>query len=260
MPNAVEQVKEIDRVKTEFVFIASHQLRTPLTAIKLYLEMLLDDPSMGIHPEHIEYLKNIYASTNRMVQLVDDLLNVSRIEAGTLRVMPTETNLKQFIQSVIRELEPLAKEKNCQIQFECKEVTRPIMIDQQLMHVVLHNLLSNALKYSQINICDVRVSVQKIKRADGMFVQIRVSDKGIGIPKKDQLHIFDKFFRAENALKVQTEGSGLGLYIAKMIAELSDGELVYESKQHQGSVFSLTIPFSGSSKKSGSRTIRTHKL
>lgn len=89
--------QKIDRIKTEFVFIASHQLRTPLTAIKLFLEMLLDDPTIRMHPDHVEYLKNIYVSTNRMVQLVDDLLNVSRIEAGTLRVEPRRSSAKIYL-------------------------------------------------------------------------------------------------------------------------------------------------------------------
>jgi signal transduction histidine kinase len=219
---------EIDHAKTEFVYIASHQLRTPLTAIKLLVELLLGDPAIQLHEEQVEYLKNIYQSTGRMVQLVDDLLNVSRIETGTLRVVPVSTNLKSFLETIIAELEPVAQEKKCRISLVCKQPVKPLLIDMGLMHAVFHNLIVNAIKYSKPGSRAVEVVIKKMSSVKGDFVQVQVNDHGIGIPKKEQSRIFEKFFRAENAIQVQTDGSGLGLYIAHKIAKLSDAELHYQ--------------------------------
>lgn len=249
---------ETDHVKTEFVYIASHQLRTPLTAIKLLVELLLGDPSIQMHEEQVEYLKNIYQSTGRMVQLVDDLLNVSRIETGTLRVVPVSTNIKQFLETIIKELEPVAQEKTCRIRLVCKEPMKPLLIDRGLMHAVFHNLIVNAIKYSKPGVCTVDVMLKKMKSVKGGFLQIQVNDHGIGIPKKEASRVFEKFFRAENAIQVQTDGSGLGLYIAHKIAKLSDAELGFQSLK-DGTRFYVNLPIAGSSQKQGTRTIRVHK-
>ncbi len=249
---------ETDQMKTEFVYIASHQLRTPLTAIKLLIELLLSDPSVQMHAEQAEYLKHISASTDRMVQLVDDLLNVSRIETGTLRVVPVQTNLKQFVQSIVKELDPIAKEKNGTIRLISKETLRPLMIDQGLMHAVFHNLIVNAIKYSRHDKCFVDIVLKKMKTAQGSFIQVQINDRGIGIPKKEQDRIFEKFFRAENAIQIQTDGSGLGLYIAQKIANLSDAKLGFQPLK-DGTRFYVNLPVTGSTQKQGTRTIRPHK-
>ena len=249
---------EADQAKTEFVYIASHQLRTPLTAIKLLVELLLGDPAIQMHSEQVEYLKNICQSTERMVHLVDDLLNVSRIETGTLRVVPTATHLKSFIQTIIKELEPIAGEKKCRIKLISKGGMLPLLIDQGLMHVVFYNLLTNAIKYSKPGLCSVEITLKKIKKEKKHFVQVQFIDHGIGIPKKEQSRIFQKFFRAGNAMQIQTDGSGLGLYIAQKIAKLSDAEIEFSSNK-QETCFSVHLPVTGSSLKQGTRTIRSHK-
>lgn len=243
-----KQMSDADYVKTEFVFVASHQLRTPLTAMKLYLEMLLEDETQEPNAERIGYLKNIYQATKRMVHLVDDLLDISRIESGVFRVDPVAVDLNAFFSSIVQEIEPIAHEKDCQVILNIKNVYDALVLDPKLLHVVIQNLLVNAVRYSNKKKSVVRLNVRLAKKAKQTILQISVVDKGVGIPKAVQKHIFEKFFRAENAFKVQTDGSGLGLYLAKMVTELMGGTIEFTSSQKAGTTFIVEIPLSLSEK------------
>ena len=246
----VTSLKKIDIMKTEFVSVASHQLRTPLTAIKLFTGMLMNGEVGKLNPHQAEYLDNIYESTERMVRLVNDLLNVTRIESGRLRVAPEPTILKDFVNAVINEAKPLADNKNVKINFIFDNDLTKIPLDQNLMRQVVYNLLVNAIRYSKANGGKI---VIEVKRSSKDLFLVKVKDNGIGIPKETQKRIFEKFFRADNAIKLVTEGTGLGLYVSKMIVESSGGKIWFESKKNKGSCFFIEIPVKGMKEREGER-------
>jgi PAS domain S-box-containing protein len=246
----ITHIKEVDRMKTEFVSVASHQLRTPLTAIKLFTEMLLNSNGKDNQKDRKEYLNNIYQSTERMVVLVNDLLNMSRLESGRLKIEPVETELCEFIRDIINEIMPVAVAKKVVIDFSPKEKLT-VKVDPNLMRQVVHNLVSNAVRYSKSGEGEVRVSFKK--KEDKVVVSVQ--DNGIGIPKKMQERIFEKFFRADNAIKIATEGTGLGLYVSKMIIESSGGKLWFDSVEDKGTSFYISIPISGMKKKEGEKGV-----
>ncbi len=236
----ITYIKEIDKMKTEFVSVASHQLRTPLTAIKLFTEMLIGQDVGKLNKEQKEYLDNVYNSTERMVRLVNDLLNVTRIESGRLRVSPQDVDFSEFIRDVITEAKPTAKMKNTIIKFKKANLPK-IPLDQNLFRQVIQNMISNAIRYS---LDDKGLVLIETKRDKEDFI-ISVRDNGIGIPKDMQKRIFQKFFRADNAIKAVTEGTGLGLYVSRMIVENSGGKIWFESLENKGTTFYVKMPLSG---------------
>lgn len=244
----ITSFKKIGKMKTEFVSVASHQLRTPLTAVKLFTDMLVNGGIGKLNHRQAEYLDNIYESTERMVRLVNDLLNVTRIESGKLRTMPEPTVLKDFVSAVIAEAKPLAKNKKIKIDLIFDDDLTKIPLDQNLMRQVIHNLLVNAIKYSKVGGGKI---VVEVKRRDQDLFLIKVKDDGIGIPEKTQKRIFEKFFRADNAIKSVTEGTGLGLYVSRMIVESSGGRIWFESKKSKGTCFFVEIPVQGMEKREG---------
>ena len=246
----ITEIKKIDRMKTEFVSVASHQLRTPLTAIKLFVDMLVRGEVGKLNKEQREYLDNIHQSTDRMARLVNDLLNVTRIESGRLRITPQPTEVKRFIKSIIDEAKPLAAAKKIKINFIADaEKWQKISLDQNLMRQVFHNLLVNAIRYSPAGKGKVEINLSKDKN----YFITAVKDNGIGIPKKAQGNIFAKFFRADNAVKSITEGTGLGLYVSKMIVENSGGEISFASEEKKGTTFFVKMPLKGMKSKEGER-------
>ncbi len=236
----ITYIKEIDRMKTEFVSVASHQLRTPLTAIKLFTEMLVNQEVGKLNKEQKEYLDNVYNSTERMVILVNDLLNVTRIESGRLRVSPQLVEVNNFVKDVIIEASATAKMKGVSIKLK-KTKLPAVLLDQNLFRQVVQNMISNAVRYSPLKNGVVEVEV---KQSKSDFI-ISVKDNGIGIPKNMQDRIFEKFFRADNAIKKVTEGTGLGLYVSKMIVENSGGSVWFDSQENQGTTFYVKMPLSG---------------
>ena len=233
--------KEIDKMKTDFISIASHQLRTPTTSIRLFVEMLRSETKDKLSDKHREYLDNINHSAGEIFQLVDDFLDISRIESGKLAVKPELVQLEDIIQSVINDTISLAKFKKCQVIFKKpKEKFSPVLVDKILIKQVINNLIVNAIRYSPGDKkCNVFIFLTE-KNAQEYLITIK--DIGIGIPEEDQKNIFEKFFRADNAVKLKTEGAGLGLYIAKVIIEIIGGKIWFDSIMNQGSVFYITIP------------------
>jgi PAS domain S-box-containing protein len=247
----ITQIKQIDNMKTEFVSVASHQLRTPLTAIKLFTEMLMGEQVGKLKEDQKKYLNNIYQSTDRMVRLVNDLLNVSRIESGRLSIIPESTFMENFISIIISEVQPLAQAKKCKIEFlKPKKKLAQISIDQNLMRQVIHNLIINSIKYSRVKGGFVSIELKEYNKGD---ILIKISDNGIGIPRDKQERIFQKFFRADNAVKSETEGTGLGLYVSKMIVKSSGGKIWFESVENKGTTFYVTLPKKGMKKKEGEK-------
>ena len=269
----VTHERDVDKVKTEFISIASHQLRTPLTAIKLFGEMLLNDEVGKLAPKQRDYVTDMYESTERMVRLVNNLLNISRLETGRLKVTPQPTKLEDLIQDIIDEEAAVAKARNCVVKFKHPSKPLPtIPLDQTLMRQVIHNLFTNGLKYSKPGSGQVTIeltttntsraakalvahALKKEPAALLPYVLIAVTDDGLGIPAAAQKRIFEKFFRADNAIKMQAEGSGLGLYVSKMIIEAMDGKIWFVSNENKGSVFYVAFPQSGAVPKAGERSL-----
>jgi len=247
----VTKEREIDKMKTEFVSVASHQLRTPLTAIRWILEELASGELGTLNGQQRDYLNQSLESSERMMNLVNDLLNVSRLETGRLSVDPQPTDLIALIKGVIKEYQPIAQAKNCVINFKTPKLKlKKINIDSVLIRQVVTNFISNAIKYSAASRTGIVTVILKTNKREVIFA---IQDNGVGISKINQSRIFEKFFRADNVIKMETEGSGLGLYISKMIVEISGGRLWFESTEGQGSVFYFSLPLSGSKKIKGEK-------
>ncbi|MFH0818732.1 MAG: ATP-binding protein [Patescibacteria group bacterium] len=236
----------IDKQKTEFISVASHQLRTPLSSIKWFIEMLLHGDAGKLKNEQSDLLNEAYESNERMIKLVNDLLNVSRIEQGRVSVEPHPTDFQKMVKSVLRELTPSIKAKQIKVNLKTISHLKNLYIDAELIRQVVQNLLTNAIKYTppqgQVNI-DICLK--------GNNVQFSVQDTGFGIPEDQKSNIFKKFFRASNAVSKETEGNGLGLYLAKSVVESSGGKMWFDSVEHKGSTFYFTLPLIGSKAKKG---------
>ncbi|MFH0906973.1 MAG: ATP-binding protein [bacterium] len=234
----ITREKEIDRMKTEFVSIAAHQLRTPLSAIKWTLRMLLDGDAGKVSVDQIDLLNKGYQSNERMIVLINDLLNISRIEEGRFIQDLSLQSLDKIIDNTISSLSGLIKKNKINLIFKKPNKQLPkIKVDKEKIELVIQNLLSNAVSYTQKG---GNVTVEM--KYDNMNIEVMVKDTGIGIPIEQQNRIFTKFFRADNAVLSETEGTGLGLFMCKNIIEAHGGKIWFESKQGQGSVFDFILP------------------
>lgn len=244
--------REIDLLKTEFVSLASHQLRTPLTAVRWFIEELYNEELGKLTSEQKDYVKQVMDSNTRMIKLVNDLLDISRLEAARIKIEPVPTDLMKLTKEVVGQYLPVSRANNCQVIVKESESALPkIKIDPALIREVLSNLISNAVKYSHSKSGQNVVFINLIKR--GKYIVISVQDFGIGIPKKFQSRIFQKFFRADNVAKIDTGGTGFGLYITKMLVEASGGHVWFNSEEDHGTTFYFTLPLAGSEPKSGDR-------
>lgn len=246
----ISKEKEIDKAKTEFVSLASHQLRTPLSTVSWYAEMLLSGDAGVVTPDQKKYLEEIYHGNQRMVELVNTLLDVSRIELGTLIIESKPTNIIKLAENVIDEQKLQIDEKKIKLLPLFEKNIPLIVTDPKLLRMVIQNLLSNAVKYTPIS-GNIKISIALYNKNN---VLIKIHDTGYGIPKNQQNKIFTKLFRADNVIGKDTEGTGLGLYIAKSIVEQSGGEIWFESDENKETTFFVTLPLEKSKKdKSGQR-------
>lgn len=240
---------EIDRMKTEFISLASHQLRTPLSAIRWFVELLQEQLS-NITPEQKEIIENISVSTKRMIELVNTLLNISRIESGRLIINSRPTNIKDLISSTLKELQIRIQQRQLQVFTNFPDNIPIISVDPRLIREVYLNLLTNAIKYTPQG-GKITISLA----LDDKYLISKVEDSGMGIPEKDKPRIFQKFFRADNAQKIDTDGTGLGLYLAKIITQSSLGKLWFESEENKGSKFYFSLSLLGTPTKDGEVTL-----
>jgi signal transduction histidine kinase len=230
-----------DKMKTDFISVASHQLRTPLSAINVYTRMLDDGMAGELNQEQSSFIKSILTSVDRMNHLINTLLNITRIEAGGVNVRVTATDIGALAKQIFDEAMPEAHEKFLHVADEIRTDIAEIDTDPILVKEIFANLLSNAIKYTAPNgTIDVRLE------AEGNTVIFSVKDTGYGIPLAAQVHIFTKFFRADNILSEDVSGTGLGLYLTKTITESLNGELWFESKEGVGSTFYFSLPLQGS--------------
>lgn len=233
----ITQESEVDKMKSEFISIASHQLRTPLTSIKTYAHLLSDGYRGKLTDDQNKFMQVILSSIDRMNDLIDILLNVSRIEAGKLDIVRKNTELKRLIKNVIQELRTQAAIKHINVELKYTVKSKFAAIDQVLTTEVISNLLSNAIKYTP-----PKGTVIITARENRKEFIISVRDNGFGIPAADQERIFTKFFRADNARQRDPSGTGLGLYMVKKIIDTMGGRIWFESKKNKGSIFYATIP------------------
>ena len=235
-----------DKMKTEFISVASHQLRTPLSAINVYSRMLTDGMAGDLNETQTTFVNSILTSVERMNHLINTLLNITRIEAGGVHVKITNIALNELAREILHEVTPAAKKKGLQIIEVFDDSIAPLNTDALLVKEVCANLLSNAIKYTPSG-GTITVSLSR----KGSAIVFSVQDTGFGIPANAQNHIFTKFFRADNILSEDVSGTGLGLYLTKTIAENLNGELWFESTEGRGSTFYFSLPKQGSIGKEG---------
>jgi len=229
--------RQIDKSKTEFVSLASHQLRTPLSAIKWYSEIILGGKAGKLKPKQQEYLEQVYKGNERMIKLINVMLNISRLEAGKVKITLAPLSIKELLENIIAEQQVDILKKKHKFTFECPNDLPKITTDSELIRMVFQNLISNAIKYTQ----DKGKIDCKVEKKDNSIL-FSVHDNGIGIPEDQQKKIFGKLFRADNAFSHDPQGNGLGLYAAKMTIENLGGKTWFESKPGQGTTFYVELP------------------
>ncbi|QQG42677.1 MAG: PAS domain-containing protein [Candidatus Giovannonibacteria bacterium] len=234
----VSRERLLGRIKSEFVSVAAHQLRTPLSAIKWTLRLLLDGDAGALSQEQSNFLSKGYEINERMIKLVNDLLNAARIEEGKFGYDFKEIDLDKFLESAIRGYIDLAKRKSVNLKFEKIDGALPqIYADSEKLSLAINNLLDNAIKYTAAG-GEVLVRIEKASN----YAVISISDTGVGIPLSEQKRVFSKFFRASNVIKMETEGTGLGLFIVRNIIKRHGGDTTFNSKENGGTVFTFTLP------------------
>ncbi len=234
----VTERKQVEQMKSDFVSFVTHQLRTPLAGIKWMLELAQEAPDVPEEPA--SYVQDARQAAERLIGLVNDLLDVSRLESGKLKVTLQPVGLGELTQSVLDDLVTLVREKGHRLSMEGTDRVPTVMADPQLLRQVILNLTSNAIKYTPPG-GDVAIRMEVANGA----VRWAIRDSGIGIPKESRARLFEKFFRADNVHTISTEGTGLGLYLVRLILEKFSGEVWCESEEGKGSTFIFTLPVSG---------------
>ncbi|MBZ9569861.1 HAMP domain-containing histidine kinase [Patescibacteria group bacterium] len=231
-----ERLAEVSRLKSEFIRIVSHQLRSPLTNVSWAIDILLSGALGGLMKEQVEYFRILKENNARMRELVKDLLLVSRLEEGALPIRRERISLKNIIKNLVSKFLPFARASNVKIKFESEKDLPEIFVDPHQVEIVVETLLDNAIRYIEkgglIEIC-------LGKKEENIFFKIK--DTGVGIPQEDQKYIFQKFFRSKTTQR-GVAGSGLGLFISKSIIDRMGGKIWFESEEGRGTTFYFTLP------------------
>jgi signal transduction histidine kinase len=231
------RVQEVNQLKSEFVSLVSHELRTPLTAISGYLDLLLEAPGAQSTAKQQELLGIVQRNTERLIKLIDDLLDLSHIESGKVELRATAVDLVALITEVVSFLQPQVEAKGQRLSFDRTQTLPAVTGDAERIRQILINVLSNAHKYTLQG-----GQIWLTARAEDGWVRIDVRDNGIGLSPDEQAHLFDRFFRARQPATQSVEGTGLGLPIARLLVEMHGGRITVTSTPGEGSTFSFTLP------------------
>lgn len=239
LAEANRQLRKLDNAKTEFISIASHQLRTPLTAIKGFVSLILEGSYGEVNDKAKEALLKVYASGERLIQLVEDLLNVSRIESGRMQFSFAKDSVEKLVKELYENFILVAKTKKIYLDLKLPDRKLPeVMMDLAKIREVISNFMDNALKYTEKGGVTIRIEETK-----NDTVKIMVSDTGIGVPADEIQHLFKKFSRGKDTGRLHATGTGLGLYVAKNIIEAHHGKVWVESDgEGKGSKFIIELP------------------
>lgn len=231
------KLQALDAVKDEFISMASHQLRTPLTSIKGYLSMVLEGDAGELNPMQRKFLEEAYNSSQRMVFLIGDFLNVSRLNTGKFIIEKNRTNLAEMVAEEVEQLQPSAEARQLQLMYH-KPARFPVqLLDENKLRQVVMNFMDNAIYYSRPG---GTIRVELTHNADEIV--LKVKDQGIGVPAAQRHRLFEKFYRASNAQQARPDGSGIGLFLAKKVIVAHKGSIIFESTEGKGSTFGFRIP------------------
>jgi two-component system, OmpR family, phosphate regulon sensor histidine kinase PhoR len=234
----INEAKRVEQMRSDFISIASHELRTPLTVISGYLSLLLASKLGKLTDQQENFIKQIYDDTQSLSSLVEDLLDVSRLDSGKFRLHKSAVSLSDIVKRTVDSLSEKATERKIAVMYIPETKTVPQFYgDKAKIRQVLTNIIDNAIKYTNPS-GKIRVS---LRVTDEVFI-VTVADNGYGIEKKDLPHIFDRFYRAENKLLDRVTGAGLGLYISKTIIEMHNGSIEVDSIFEKGTTFTITLP------------------
>lgn len=231
---ALEKEKELNELKSRFVSMASHEFRTPLSGILTSISLIARYNNPSNEEKRNKHINNIKASVRSLTNILNDFLSLDKLERNKIVCRPISFHLTDFIRELIEDVEPLLK-KGQRIAYEHRGDQTEIQTDQEMLKNILINLISNAIKYSA-----EEKEIRILTTLNNSSITISVQDTGIGIPEADQKYLFDKFFRAQNAIAIQ--GTGLGLNIVKRYLDLMNGRINFSSQENQGSTFTITLP------------------
>jgi signal transduction histidine kinase len=232
-----EKLKALDETKDDFISMASHQLRTPLTSVKGYLSMVLEGDAGNINATQRKMLGQAFTSSQRMVYLIADLLNVSRLKTGKFVIDAAPINLAHMVSEEMDQLVETAAAREIELSYDQPAAFPDLQLDETKTRQVIMNFVDNAIYYTPAG------GHIKVELSDNpTSVELKVIDDGIGVPKAEQHHLFTKFYRAGNARKARPDGTGLGLYMAKKVILAQGGSIIFESKEGKGSTFGFLFP------------------
>ena len=231
-----EKLKALDETKDDFISMASHQLRTPLTSVKGYMSLVLDGGAGPVKPMQRELLTQAFASSQRMVYLISDLLNVSRLKTGKFIIDPAPINLADIISDELVQLKESASTRSVELNYDKPAHFPTLMFDETKTRQVIMNFVDNAIYYTPAG-GHIRVELEDKPNT----IELRVVDDGIGVPAAEQRHLFTKFYRAGNARKARPDGTGLGLFMAKKVIVAQGGAVIFSSQEGKGSTFGFTF-------------------
>ena len=231
------QLQRLDKSKDEFISMASHQLRTPLTSIKGYLDMMLDGDLGKITPTQRSVLSEAYISSERMVTLINDFLNVSRLQTGKFIIDKRETDLAEMLREQVQMLKVVAKQHDLKLETHISRDIPKVVVDGEKVRQVMLNMIDNAIYYSKPS-----TSIDVVLALDGRDIVFSVKDTGIGVPESEKDGLFGKFFRATNARKKRPDGTGVGLFLSRKVILSHGGDIIFWSKEGKGSIFGFRLP------------------
>jgi len=235
--NSFERMAEASRMKSELVSIVSHQLRAPLTNVRFALDFLVSDRENPVTSDEKEYYSIIKENSERMNELVNNLLTISKIESGNFLLNKKRVSLAEITEKLIGKFKPYILASNVKVTLDIQGKVNDVFADPLWLEQVVENLLDNAIKYTKGN-GEIKIAM---KQKDGT-INFEIHDQGIGIPKEEQGYIFEKFFRSKNVSRAKTHGSGLGLHIVKQVVELLDGKVWFRSEEGKGTTFYFILP------------------